>query len=158
MAKWSGWQDILSIKEVGTLGNGPGVYKIRLADSAKRPISIGRFLHEDKSGLLAIGESKHLAERIREFKGGWQSGRFGRHPAGDRMFLASVYKYSCLQTSHQNSILQVCVMKCANKEAAQDQEEKLLKDYFIDYGELPPLNSNLPDRKGWPKPDFAQCG
>jgi hypothetical protein len=68
MASWGNWQEISSIKNLtGGLSRVPGVYKIRLSDSAGRPVPVGRLLGVDRKGVLAIGESVNLARRIKEF-------------------------------------------------------------------------------------------
>ena len=151
MSNWSKWQDISSIKNLAReLSKVPGVYKIRLSDSAGRPIPVGRLLGIDKKGLLAIGESVNLGRRIKEFHNAYTAGKFGRHSVGDRLFLVLMCQYSRFKTNYRNnSWLQFKVMKLSSKADAQAEEERLLKNYFKAHGELPPLNGNMPDKNTW---------
>ena len=151
MSNWSKWQDISSIKNLAReLSKVSGVYKIRLSDSAGRPIPVGRLLGIDKKGVLAIGESVNLGRRIKEFHNAYTAGKFGRHSVGDRLFLVLMCQYSRFKTNYQNnSWLQFRVMKLSSKAAAQAEEERLLKNYFKAHGELPPLNNNMPDKNNW---------
>jgi len=151
MPKWSEWQDISSIKDFAEeIGKSPGVYTIRLADSARQSIRISRLFGDDKEGLLAIGESVDLGRRIKEFHNAYTAGTFGRHSVGDRLFLVLMCQYSRFKTTYQNnSRVQFRVMKLSNKAEAQAEEEKLLKNYFKAHGELPPLNNNMPDKNSW---------
>lgn len=151
MSKWSKWRDISSIKNFAEeIGKSPGVYKIRLADSARRPIHISRLFGDDQDGLLAIGESVDLARRIKEFYNAYAARTFGHSSMGDRLFLVLMCQYSCFKTTYQNnSTVQFRVMKLSDKAEAQAEEEKLLKNYFKEHGELPPLNSSMPDRHSW---------
>ena len=151
MSNWNKWQDISSVKNLaGELSKVPGVYKIRLSDSAGRPIPIGRLLGIDKKGVLAIGESANLARRIKEFYKAYTAEKFGHHSVGDRLFLVMMCQYSRFKTNYQNnSGLQLRVMKLSSKADAQAKEERLLKNYFKAHGELPPLNNNMPDKNNW---------
>jgi hypothetical protein len=154
MSNWSKWRDISSINNfTKELSKVPGVYKIRLSDSAGRSHPIGRLLGIDKKGVLAIGESANLARRIKEFYKAYIGDKFMRHSVGDRLFLVWVCQYSHFKTTYQNnSKVQFIVMKLNNKTEAETEEERLLKEYFKTYGELPPLNSLLPDKHiGWDK-------
>jgi hypothetical protein len=146
MSKWSEWRDILSIKDFAKdIGKSPGVYEIRLSNSAGHPTSIDRLLGTDEAGLLAIGESVNLARRIKEFYDSYTGQRF-YHCTGDRLFLVWASHYTDWRYSKDNSRVQVRVMKLQNKAEAEREEEHLLKKYFREYGELPPLNSSMPDK------------
>lgn len=151
MPEWSEWRDISSIKDFSEeVGKSSGVYEIRLSNSAGHPNTIGRLLGNDEDGLLAIGESVDLARRIKDFYHAYSKGKFGRHSVGDRFFLVLVCQYSSFGATHQNnSKLQFRVMKLGSKDEAQKEEEKLLKNYFRKHGELPSLNSDMPDKHGW---------
>jgi hypothetical protein len=150
-SEWSEWRDISSIKNFAKeIGKSPGVYTIRLADSVRQPIPISRLFGDDDEGLLAIGESVDLARRIKDFYNAYTAGAFGRHSVGDRLFLVLICRYSSFKTTNQNnSTVQFRIMKLSNKVEAQTEEEKLLKNYFKEHGELPPLNGNMPDKNSW---------
>lgn len=153
MSEWSVWRDI---KEFSDLGKCCGVYKIRLTDQAGYPSAIGRFLDHDQDGLLAIGQSVNLARRIKEFRDAYAGKRFLQHSVGDRLFLVRICQHTSLKLS--NVGVQVAVMKLENKAVAQAAEENLLKTYFKGFGELPPLNSNMPDTGGWDRVILGEAG
>lgn len=150
MSKWSKWRDISSIKNFAEeLGKSPGVYEIRLSNLAGRPICLGRFLGMDKKGVLAIGESGNLAGRVKEFYDAYRGHRF-QHCVGGRFFLIWASHYTDWRYSKDNSRVQVRVMKLQSKTEAEKEEEDLLKRYFGEYGELPPLINKMPDKHiGW---------
>ena len=138
MSRWSDWIDIgrnASYK-------GCGVYKIRLANS-KESIGIRRFLGKDKEGILMIGESKNIGERIKYFRGAME-GKSYRHAEGKRLSL--IKKYTCFMERYKDCKLQYSFKKLQNKSEAKKEEERLLKCYFKKYGEVPPLNNNLPGK------------
>ena len=148
MSNWSKWKDISSIDNLARqLSKVPGVYKMRLSNSAGRAHPIGRLLDIDKKGVLAVGESANLARRIKEFHRAYIGDRFMRHSEGDRLFLVLMCQYSHFKTAYQNNFtIQFAVMKLNNKTEAETKEERLLKGYFKKFGELPPLNSLMPDK------------
>lgn len=150
MSAWSVWYDITSTKHV--LGNERqcGVYEIRLADSTRQAIPVGRLLGNDPCGLLGIGKSVNLSRRISDFNRAHLKGSL-RHSGGSRLFLVWVLHYSPIAASHNvNSIVQFRVAKVKNNVKAETAEEALLKRYFYKFGELPPLNSTMPDgRTRW---------
>jgi len=153
MSEWSVWRDI---KDFGDLGKCCGVYKLRLTDQAGYPSAIGRFLGHDQDGLLAIGQSVNLARRIKEFRDAYAGKRFLQHSVGDRLFLVRICQHTSLKLS--NVRVQVAVMKLENKAVAQAAEENLLKTYFKGFGELPPLNGNMPDTGGWDRVILGESG
>jgi hypothetical protein len=106
-------------------------------------------LGSDKEGLLAIGESMNLARRIMEFHHAYTGKSFLRHSVGDRLFLVRICQHTSLRINFGNYKLQVAVIKLENKSETQREEENFLKVYFKEYGELPPLNSSMPDKGDW---------
>jgi hypothetical protein len=145
MSAWSGWQDILAIKDFAGFGKCAGIYKIRRADPEGVAVPVARLEGNDEEGLLAIGESNNLARRIKEFHDAYIGKRF-QHSSAVNLFITWVSRYSPLQTSHGQSRIQVTAMKLGDKIEAEKQEEELFKRYFVRYGELPPLNNKLPDK------------
>ena len=144
MGDWSSWKEISRIDEVAVRFRCPGVYKIRLADQQEKAMPIPRFLGADKEGLLAIGESKNLSRRIRQFYRAY-SGQSFRHSVAERLFLL-LFKWINSGSTVKTSRLEFSCMKLRDKAEAQTAEEMLLKTYFKKFGELPPLNSSLPDK------------
>ena len=145
ICKWSEWLDIDNFTEIGSL---PGVYRIRLVDLADNsPVTIQRLFCKDEEGMLVIGETINLRRRIREFhKVIKEKTGFLRHSAGDRLFLNLIFRRASSQTLLDNKGFQVSFVKAQDKVGAQRLEELLLKIYFIQFGELPPLNSSMPDK------------
>src|SRR3972149_2868037 len=146
MLEWEPWQDIDLTEKFADRYQWPGIYTIRLADSVGHPIEIRRFLGDDEDGLLTIGESTNVASRMKEFANAYE-GRSFKHYEGERLFLIRV-KTRFGRGVYDNCRLQFTVRKLKDKAEAQKEEEKLLKGYFVKYGELPPLNANMPDKLG----------
>lgn len=144
MEKWSNWKEISRIDDVAALFKCPGVYKIRLADQQENAIKVPRFLGVDKEGLLAVGESDNLSRRIRQFYRAY-SGQSFAHSVAERLFVL-LFKRVNSNSTMKNSRLEFSCMKLKDKAEAQIREETLLKTYFKKFGELPPLNSSLPDK------------
>ncbi len=143
---WSEWLGIDHYSEIDSL---PGVYGIRLLDSTNHlPVPINRLLGKDEDGLLAIGESKDLRQRIKLFyKVTIKRRELLKHSAGDRLFLNLIFSHvSSNNNFFKNKTLQVSFTKADDKKSAQGLEELLMKVYFIQFGELPPLNSSMPGK------------
>jgi hypothetical protein len=97
--------------------------------------------------LLVIGESGDLRNRVKQFhKVTKEKTGFLRHSAGDRLFLNLIFRHISSRAFFDNKGLQVFFTKVQDKVGAQKLEELLLKVYFIQFGELPPLNNNMPDK------------
>ena len=154
MSAWSDWFDIDTIDNLAVLGKWPGVYQIRLAEGACAT-PINRLLDIDVLGLLGIGETVDLARRLKEFYKAVNEQRIMKHSAGDRLLFIYIFCFSSWEAKYKNSKLQFNYMKLSNKNKAQSEESKLLKEYFIKYGELPPLNNYMPDKSNWPTPIFS---
>ena len=139
MSKWNKWMDI----EKNPNYNGCGVYKIRLINPKGFPVEIPRFLDKDKDGILMIGHSEDIERRIKYFRGAMEGKEYA-HAEGQRMYL--IKKYTNFMESHNNFKIQYSFKKLPSKNEAQKEEERSLKCYFKRYGEVPPLNNNLPDK------------
>ena len=152
MCRWNKWLDI---DNYAVIPSSPGVYRIRLIDSAGHsPVPVKRLLCQDEDGLLVIGESKDLRNRLKEFhKVTKEKTGFLRHSAGDRLLLNLIFRHISSKAFFDNKGLEVSFTKAQDKAGAQRLEELLLKVYFIQFGELPPLNNNMPDKdsKLWNK-------
>jgi hypothetical protein len=64
------------------------------------------------------------------------------HAEGYKLFLVGEY---CFKNCKAPKI-QYSYKKSANQNNAKKEEERLLKCYFRRFGEVPPLNSNLPNK------------
>jgi hypothetical protein len=137
MPKWSKWQAIDSIySNIGLLGQ-KGIYQIRMVDSENKPIPIPRLAGMDLEGIVYIGKSIRLHQRIEEFSG-------GRHSGGGTYFLA--YRHLMRNEQFRNHSLQFRVLAC-EESALEIKEANLLRKYFRNFCELPPLNSTVPGGK-----------
>jgi len=125
---------------------GCGVYKIRLVNSKGSSIQIPRFLDKDSNGILQIGRSVNVERRTRGFRGAIEGKRYA-HAEGQRLYL--VKKYTNFMERYNNCKIQYSFERLPNESEAKKDEERLLKCYFRRYGEVPPLNNNLPDKNGW---------
>ena len=106
----------------------PGAYAIRCVDGKPAKI-IGRAFREDPTGILCFGEG-NLEKRLQPFQKGSAS-----HAEGDRY---RKLKYSA--KGYPRGCLEVKWVKCKTKKAAKEQQDKWLKEYESEFGELPPLN------------------
>jgi hypothetical protein len=108
---------------------------------------------KDKSGILVFGESVNVGNRLLQFLNA-SNGRRVPHAEGERLFLVQ-YKSQFQKQVHKDTKIQFTVMQLSSKTEAEQQEEKVLKLYFQDFGELPPLNSTLEDKHF---PDWKNLG
>ena len=152
MSGWSSWLGSPVTEKVRDKYRWPGVYKMRLVDKREHPIEIERFLGKDKDGILAVGESKNVTKRIRDFYRAFEGQQF-KHSEGNTLFLVRMLT-NFMKGTYVDSKIQFSARKLSDKAEAVKEEEILLKNYFIQYGELPPLNRNLPDKRSWLE-DFA---
>lgn len=142
MADWSEWKDLYLIDVHWTPYQWPGVYEIRLADQKGQPIGLSRFLDVDVEGLLVIGESANVATRLRDYYRASKGGA-SAHSEAERMYLIGL-KTSFQKSVYKGSKVQFRWMRLKDKAEAETYEERLLKTYFKRFGELPPLNSEMP--------------
>lgn len=117
-----------NIPEVG------GVYHI-YCYKGKKPITINRVLGIDKQGILYIGKSDNLRERLRML---WRvlnpnlkatAHTFGTKYNGNNK-LKKVFPLKTLSVSFKTT------------SEPKNLETKLLNQYFDKFGEVPPMNSS----------------
>ena len=137
MSRWNEWVDL----EKNASYKSCGVYKIRLADSKDYPIEIPRFLDKDKDGILQIGRSIDIERRIKCFRSAME-GKGCAHAEGQRLNL--IKKYTNFIGRYNDCKIQYSFKELRNESETKKEEERLLKCYFKSYGEVPPLNNNLP--------------
>jgi hypothetical protein len=119
-----------------------GVYWIKLFKN-QQPVEIHRLGGVDKEGMLSIGCTDNIERRRKQFVNS-SEGKYG-HSEGMQWFLAR--KYSDLGS--QEYSLWFDYVKAESKEASEKGEEDEIRRYFKEYGETPPLNSAIPNRKKW---------
>jgi len=135
----SNWSESVDIKEAKSK-KGPfnhlGIYQILAANAKGKPISIHRLAGVDASGVLYVGRSgfnsnRSSAVRIGEFVRKQHSG--GITYARAKLILDKRPRFSkhCLQVR----------AKSLKTEQIRKAASEALKEYFLDYAELPPCNS-----------------
>jgi predicted GIY-YIG superfamily endonuclease len=143
-ASWLPWKNI--DEPAGHIGH--AVYKVRLVSRQSGIVAINRFLGTDKKGILCIGMTTNMERRRKEFK----SGKEGK-PIHSGGYLLSLLKdYSHFNAEHRNSKYEYRFQKTENKVDAKFKESRHIKKYVKRYGEVPPLNSAIPnkdDKEGW---------
>jgi hypothetical protein len=119
-----------------------GIYKI-YSINKNIPCQIRRLAKEDASGLLYIGSSKNLKDRLgmlRRVTIGESDGyKADAHTFG--------VKYNATEKIKELFPLETLFIEVECKEKFKETESKLLEKYLNDYAELPPLNSNYPKQK-----------
>lgn len=121
----------------------PGIYIIR----RKKPIP--RIGGIDTGGIIYVGQSKILRNRLWDF---WHSS----HNASGFLWINKVVAMKILETEYQDedeltALLGELTAKLATPIEEQYigiAEKAVLYAYARKFGELPPLNSSLPDRWG----------
>lgn len=139
-SEWSEWHALADL-ELSAVPVKPGAYII----SAARPIQ--RSIGEDILGVLDIGESLNLRQRIRDFiRCATRHGDEG-HMAGWR---CAFFRFERL---YPFSALRVRWLATATKAEAYEIEGRLFLEYLLAHAELPPLNYSFNwsvfRREGW---------
>lgn len=127
---WTDWMSLenSAIKEIP---NDPGVYRIALREE------ISRLSATDPEGLLLIGKSVNVGNRVRKFIGSAFDDIPG-HVAGERFDLLDLSD----ELGARRSDLHVSWFASESKDGASKLEETLLNRYQIRFGEVPPLNNS----------------
>ena len=124
---WSEWQSLadLDMKKVTT---GPGAYVIAADQPLHRAVGV------DEDGILDVGESSSLRQRLRDFvRCATRRGDEG-HMAGWR------YAFFHFADHYPFSTLRIRWVAAATKEEAYRHEGLVLLVYLCRHAELPPLN------------------
>ena len=134
---WTKWQPI----DVVSRNGGPAVYRIRAVKNG-RPLVIDRFLGTDVRGILSIGVSGNFEQRRQKFVRALSVGR-GHSEAN---LLCLLFRYCRLEQKIGNILIEYsCCAQCLRSEALK-LEAQQIKNYLRRYGEVPPLNSAIPER------------
>ena len=114
-----------------------GVYKIYSIKNNK-PCKISRLAKVDNSGLLYIGSSKNLKDRLsilRRVTIGESDGyKSDAHTFG--------VKYNAIKKIRELFPLETLFIEVKCTDIFKETESELLREYITQYAELPPLNSN----------------
>ncbi len=137
--KWCEWKEI----DQPTVYCSHAVYQLRYVDASASPCSIARFLGADPAGILYIGERASMEQARIDIKAGIDS--WNKHMAGIMIHILRRYSEAFRQR-HTQSRLQYRFEEHASKESRKRREERLIKEYVVRFGEVPPLNSAIPNR------------
>jgi len=118
------------------------VYEIRLC-CQKTPISISRFLGVDERGLLCIGKAKSMEKRRKQFVNSRKEG--DGHSEGNLLHRLEID--STISTRYPDPEYEYSFAK-VNPGQENRLEEQEIKAYVKQFGEVPPLNSAIPNRYG----------
>lgn len=121
----------------------PAVYQIRLLANGV-PFIINRLLGADPEAILTIGKTKNMEGRRRQFASGVEK-CYGHSEAN---LLHLLVRYSRFKTVVSSHAVEYRFTIRESDELAIEHEAALLRAYIVQHGELPPLNSILPDRYG----------
>lgn len=110
-----------------------GVYKIYFYKNNK-PVPINRVLKKDNSGMIYIGctSKQNFGKRLNDFLLSMKKVKTNNHPGGDK-----ISRNISLNTFFSNGVIMFEINECQNP---FEEENKLINDYFIEFGEKPPLN------------------
>jgi hypothetical protein len=143
--EWSDWVDAA---EAATR-EGPfshfGIYQIRAVDPSAEPIPIPRLTGTDASGTIYIGRSgfsrqgtdRFVSKRIREFL-------TRQHSGGQTYFIASIAMQKHSAFAGHSLQVRACFLPDS---AIEHSEDVALTQYLMQFGELPPCNSTMPELK-----------
>lgn len=134
---WTDWQPL----STATRYNRYAVYRIRIVRGQK-PIGIARLLACDANGLLSIGQTEKMEDRRTQFQRAISS--LQGHSEG--AMLSLLKQYASFDKVFDKTDLQISFARLRRKSQACLFEELLIKAYVTKYGEVPPLNSAIPNR------------
>jgi hypothetical protein len=117
-----------------TIASKPGVYHIYSLDPKNKPKKLHRLIGKDEEGILYIGKSENLRERLRML---WRvlnpDLKATAHTFGE--------KYNTYQVLKLNFPLNTLAIKFSCSNNAKELEIKLIDEYINNFGEVPPFNS-----------------
>lgn len=123
---------------------GPAVYKVRLAYANGNACTLGRLLKADDEGIMCIGHTRQMEQRRTQFVSAING--VGGH---SEMNLVDYLKaHTIFRKRFKDANFQYSFCKCVDVAESKKEEERLIKSYFKKFGEVPPLNSAIPNRYG----------
>lgn len=125
-----GWSEWHRIGDGYTMAQEPGVYVVRLTTAARSPVAIPRAIGVDQDGIVYIGESSSLSNRL---------GRLLWMTADDiatRQHHSLIAAWICydLERLGSRSLLEVRWRFCIDHKL---QERQMIGDYKKRYGDIP---------------------
>jgi len=113
-----------------------GIYFIYSLDDNGTPIESKRLLGTDKGGVLYIGKSNHLRERLRML---WRV----LNPEYKTTAHTFGLKYNTYEILRKYFPRDKFAIKFEESKSPKDLEKKHLEDYLNTFGEVPPFNSSI---------------
>ena len=142
---WSKWLNVAN----QIAYSGPAIYELRVVNKNGNPFKLNRFLGQDPEGILSIGETNNMEKRRSQFI----SGITKCYGHSECNLLYYLLKNTAFATAFDSYRLEYRYSSCTTKHDAQQEERVSIKTYICKFGEVPPLNSAIPDRyNGWPVP------
>lgn len=115
-----------------------GIYKMIALDIEGKPRQINRLLSADDEGVLYIGKSENLQERIvkmqRAFKG------YDRLKKPPHIAVRTILGNAKIQAAFPLDQICVAIEYTEGNESAKLMETRYLQEYHSKFGETPPLN------------------
>jgi len=140
VSEWSCWKNISKTTNCKFYC----VFRIRLIDSGKNPIKIGRLLNDDEKGIMLIEKTSGIKARLGNFQRAIKNGK-AAHSEGQKLYPI----WDALKCKYQNCSLEYSFKKMESEHEIKIEEERLQKCYLLKYGELPPLNANMGNKIKW---------
>lgn len=137
-AKWSKWLRF-EVKELSTIPEKEAIYQFRCVDEKGTPLMISRLKGKDSNGIIYIGSSENLKNRIKGFSKTVEKKDRSRHAAA---WTYCSFNYSSIFPARR---LQFRYKVTPNTTTS---EFDLLLGYRKKFMDLPPLNSNRPPYPG----------
>jgi hypothetical protein len=131
--------------ETETSYGGAGTYELRMVHTVRgktEPVPIPRFLRCDNRGLLLIGVTTRIETRRKQFICGVE--RCYGHSEGNLLHLLT--RYTRLTKLFPDYQLEFRYHPATGQREAELAEEQSIKRYVRRFGEVPPLNSAIPNR------------
>ena len=134
---WSSWKNMRTPTDYGD----HCVYKVRLLSGGK-VMPLDRFLGSDPKGILAFGMASSMEHRRRDFVAGISNSK----RSAEANLLHAIEVYSFFNQRFRHCSYEYSFQKTPNRYEARTEYIRLMKAYAKRFGEVPPLNSTLPDK------------
>ena len=130
---WTGCWPLMDNSWKPHVAAAPGTYRLRVADGTSWRV-IRRAGGDDPGGVLDIGKTKNLWDRLSKFQRAIRNGK-DSHAAGIKF-----HSYD-FATEFPHETLQIEIVQLPSKNHAEALELGLLEHYLYRFKDLPPLNS-----------------
>ncbi len=121
---------------------GAGVYQILLFRNQK-PVPIHRLVGTDMEGVLALGHTKNIETRRKQFRRSSEAER--GHSEGIQWWLVRRFH----KPGFEGTEVKFKYTRLGSKPEAEKEEARQIKAYSEKHGEAPPLNGSIPKRIEW---------